>query len=317
MKDFPLDISLISQPRPPGSAEHRVVRGHLVDTMAAMQLTPYSGGRYELPYYKSDEHTLSNVVGILPGRDRSLPAMLLGAHYDSVPETPGADDNAAAIWVVLNAIAGIEPGTLNRSVIVALFDAEEPPYYMTELMGSTRFYRAQLCHPLHCTFIFDLVGHDVPVAGLEDLMFITGMESHPSFEPVISKLTPDPGMRIIPTLNAYIGDLSDHHVFRTFGDAYLFLSCGRWRHYHAPTDTLDKLNMRKMQVLVSYVRSLLAECDQSAFPVERPEYDTTATELRFMNEHLGRLLGQLKIPVLRSRKDIDRLTQTMTGLFGL
>ena len=40
--------------------------------------------------------------------------------------------------------------------------------------------------------------------------------------------------------------MSDHHVFRTHGIPYLFLSCGRWKHYHQPSDTPARLNYVKM-----------------------------------------------------------------------
>ena len=35
-----------------------------------------------------------------------------------------------------------------------------------------------------------------------------------------------------PLLNRYVGDLSDHHVFRVNKRPYLFLTCARWEHYH-------------------------------------------------------------------------------------
>lgn len=53
-------------------------------------------------------------------------------------------------------------------------------------------------------------------------------------------------------MNEYVGDLSDHCIFRANGVPYLFLSCGRWRHYHAQTDTPEKLNYRKMARLTRY-----------------------------------------------------------------
>ena len=51
-------------------------------------------------------------------------------------------------------------------------------------------------------------------------------------------------MKLIATLNEYVGDVSDHGIFRRNGVPYLFLSCGHWEHYHQPTDTPDRLNYR-------------------------------------------------------------------------
>jgi hypothetical protein len=312
-----IDLDSISRPRPPGSKAHGEVRDILLQTMQHMDLMPYEGKVFLWSYHGQGSDTFANVLGVLPGRDASLPPMILGAHYDSVPGTPGADDNAAAIWVVLNAVGGIRPGTLRRSVTVALFDAEEPPYYLGPLMGSTNFYQTQLSQPVHCAFIFDLVGHDVPIPGIEDLVFITGMESHPSFEAVINSALPDSRIRIVPALNSYVGDMSDHHVFRIHGDPYLFFSCGRWQHYHASTDTPDRLNIKKMEALSAYVRGLLMTCDRVEFSKGSPAYDTTATELKFMNANLDVVLRRMGIYPLRNRKDINKAARALTGLFGL
>ncbi len=312
-----LDIRHICRPRPAGSNAHSEVRDFLLHTLEQMDLKPYDGQEFLWPYYRKGKETFANLLAVLPGANPVLPPMILGAHYDTVPETPGADDNAAAIWVVLRAVQGITPGVLSRSVVVALFDAEEPPYYLGALMGSTNFHERQLKHPAHCTFIFDLVGHDVPVPGIEDLVFITGMESHRSFESVINNTSPDSGIRIVPALNRYVGDMSDHHVFREHGEPYLFFSCGHWQHYHMPTDTPEKLNVRKMEAMSAYVRQLLVACDKAEFPNGSPEHDTTATDLKFMNANLGQVLKRFGFGPLQSRKDIDKAVQAMIQRFAL
>ena len=35
------------------------------------------------------------------------------------------------------------------------------------------------------------------------------------------------GLKLVPTLNRYVGDMSDHGIFRQHGVPYFFLSCGR------------------------------------------------------------------------------------------
>lgn len=67
-----------------------------------------------------------NVVGRLPGRDRSAPRVLVGAHFDTVPGTPGADDNASGVAVLVEtarALAGCEPAA---DVEFVGFNLEEP-----------------------------------------------------------------------------------------------------------------------------------------------------------------------------------------------
>ena len=60
-----------------------------------------------------------------------LAPVLLGAHYDTCDSLPGADDNAAAVPVLLEVAAQMVDETLERSVILAFFDAEEPPHFLS------------------------------------------------------------------------------------------------------------------------------------------------------------------------------------------
>ena len=60
-----------------------------------------------------------------------LAPVLLGAYYDTCDSLPGADDNAAAVPVLLEVAAQMADETLERSVILAFFDAEEPPHFLS------------------------------------------------------------------------------------------------------------------------------------------------------------------------------------------
>lgn len=60
-----------------------------------------------------------------------LAPVLLGAHYDTCDSLPGADDNAAAVPVLLEVAAQMADETLERSVMLAFFDAEEPPHFLS------------------------------------------------------------------------------------------------------------------------------------------------------------------------------------------
>ncbi len=79
----------------------------------------------------------------LPGRKRKEEIVVVGAHYDTVPGCPGADDNGTGV-VALLALAGrfvqAEP---QRTLRFVWFVNEEPPYFQTQHMGSWRY--AQAC----------------------------------------------------------------------------------------------------------------------------------------------------------------------------
>ncbi len=112
-----------------------------------------------------------------PGADSLSSPILVGAHYDTCGRLPGADDNAAAVAVLLKTAEVLKNSKLDRDVILAFFDAEEPPHFLQQSMGSIRFYEEQRADEIHCAIVMDLVGHDVSVSSLEDVLFVTGAES--------------------------------------------------------------------------------------------------------------------------------------------
>src|SRR5215213_11654176 len=64
-----------------------------------------------------------NLTGVLPGKsDREI---VLSAHYDTVPPSPGAGDDASGCGVVIAAAADLARTPLDHAVRVVLFDAEE------------------------------------------------------------------------------------------------------------------------------------------------------------------------------------------------
>lgn len=91
--------------------------------------------------YPVDGTWWSNVEVERPGRRRPGEIVLLGAHYDSVIGSPGADDNASGVAVLLEVsgrFTAIEP---ERTVRFVAFVNEEPPLFLTRAMGS-RVYAA-------------------------------------------------------------------------------------------------------------------------------------------------------------------------------
>ena len=89
----------------------------------------------------------------------------------------------------------------------------------------------------------------------------------------------------------------------------MFLSCGRWEHYHQETDTPDRLAWGKMALIRDYVVSLagaLADADLAV-----PAVDTTETEIRYLEVALGHVLPMvlpaLGMSSLKTRADLQRL----------
>ena len=133
----------------------------------------------------------------------------------------------------------------------------------------------------------DLVGHDFALAQpeLANLLVATGVESSGALPALVDACPRPAALPLVVVHNDLVGDMSDHHAFRRGGVPYLFLSCGRWAHYHRETDTPDRLAWGKMGLIRDYVVSLadaLANADLAAPPV-----DTTAMEIRYLGAALG------------------------------
>jgi Zn-dependent M28 family amino/carboxypeptidase len=73
------------------------------------------------------------------GRDGVL---VIGAHYDSVPGCPGANDNASGVAAIIELSRVVRAAGAERTIRFAAFVNEEPPFFMTSTMGS-RVYAAR------------------------------------------------------------------------------------------------------------------------------------------------------------------------------
>ena len=317
-----------------GSDGHAAAEAWVARRLAEVGLEPYRGDSFAMPYHVAGED-FTNFAGVVPGADRSLPPVLIGAHYDSVIPHPCADDNGAAVAITLavgKALANA--GGLQRDLVVAIFDAEEPPHFLGDSMGSIRFYKDQLDERgVHFALISDLVGHDVTLPGhlaggavaklgasLAPLTFVTGAESHPDLPGLLGDLEVPEGMKLIAALNRYVGDMSDHAVFRWNGVPYLFLSCGHWEHYHQPSDTPDRLNYRKMAAIAVYAESVCRAAAGAEFAESSEAGDPVAFEAATWRRSLGILqkpvAALLGVPDFDSREHIDRAVSALRG-FGL
>jgi Zn-dependent M28 family amino/carboxypeptidase len=225
--------------------------------------------------------TVTNIVSEISFSENPLKHYLLGAHYDSVGGTVGADDNASAVAVQLetarqlNALKSREE--LDLAVTFVSFALEEPPTYGTRHMGSRVYAKkakkekkkidgmiclemvGYACHQPDCQdYPFPLMflgypkeGNYIGIVGNFGSRKLTkGLFN--SFKknenlPVI-KLTVPLGGWILPAVR-----LSDHASFWDQGyKAVMITDTAFFRnpHYHLPSDTMEKLDYRFMAELV-------------------------------------------------------------------
>jgi len=80
-----------------------------------------------------------NLVAEIRGGAEAEEIVVVGAHYDSVPGCPGANDNASGAAAVLELARLFKGHRPSRTLRFALFVNEEPPYFLTDAMGSRRY----------------------------------------------------------------------------------------------------------------------------------------------------------------------------------
>lgn len=83
-----------------------------------------------------------NIIATVEGSRPDLPALLVGAHYDGNRQTPGADDNASGVAVLLDTARVLQGAKPVRRVELAAFTLEEPQTFTHIIRrGSRRFAR--------------------------------------------------------------------------------------------------------------------------------------------------------------------------------
>lgn len=95
-----------------------------------------TGVRVVREAYSLREQQFFNLVAEIPGETRGKEIVLVGAHYDSVIGSPGANDNASGVASLLALLDRLSERRLPRTVRLVAFVNEEPPFYRTSKMGS-------------------------------------------------------------------------------------------------------------------------------------------------------------------------------------
>lgn len=86
--------------------------------------------------FTADGVPVDNVSVEIGGRSRPSEIVIIGAHYDSVAISPGADDNASGVAVLLAIARRIRSEQPKRTIRLVAFANEEPPMFKSAQMGS-------------------------------------------------------------------------------------------------------------------------------------------------------------------------------------
>lgn len=282
--------------RAPGTPGSAAARERLLADLQATGVEPAGEDGWLQAVPGCGHNVLARVPGSGPLADR---AIVVGAHYDHLGPAAhgeaywGADDNAAAVAILMELARALGRGPVaGRQVLLAFFDGEEPPHFLTGTMGSMRWVR----HPsvplarIDQMVCMDLVGHALGPDAVRDAvrrsLFVLGAERSRGTDAIVEACAAR-ARGVFPRRLAMdvIPPLSDYHSFEEAGVASLFLTCGRWEHYHQVTDTPDRLDLPKIAATATFledlVRALAARPDAPVRhePARRDDLATVRTLL--------------------------------------
>lgn len=240
------------------------------------------GFKVQAQEYRVDGYRCRNFEMEIPGSEKPNEIVVIGAHYDTVYDTPGANDNGsgvAALFALARKFAGCKPG---RTLRLVAFANEEPPYFQTEDMGSLVYAR-------RCRQNYDNI---IAMLSLETIGYFSDEDNSQSYPWPLSTFYPDKGNFI-----AFVGNYSSRHLvhkvvgsFRRqvkfpcqggalpgniqgvgWSDQWSFWQVGypglmvtdtapfRYPHYHQPSDTPDKISYDELTLLVDGLAQVITE----------------------------------------------------------
>jgi Zn-dependent M28 family amino/carboxypeptidase len=220
-----------------------------------------------------------NVVA-LPRHGEGSPVTLVAAHYDTVPDCPGADDNASGLAIMLET-ARVLAGSHPRSLVGFLaFNGEEDG-----LLGSRDFVSNGLptlrCRP-EVTHVLEMVGFrnctvpavPLPLPGapasleVPDFIAFVAQAATNGLVDLATRSTVSPRLRLVGAktwgaIHQVVPDLmrSDHFPFWDAGrPAVLWTDTGNFRnpHYHGSTDTPDTLDYAFMHEVAELLLAVVS-----------------------------------------------------------
>lgn len=253
---------IAAEPHPTGSAAAAKVRDQLVHHLqqAGLQVS-VQRGQAAAEYGKGDGRgvraaNVENVVAVLPGRDRSLPAVLLMAHYDTVPHSPGAADDGLGVAVMLEISRALQGDVRQRDVVFLFTDAEE-----AGLLGARAFFAS---HPLSSR-IGTVINLEARGSSGRAVLFETG-PGNAALLSTFAKLAPQPlGNSLTGFVYRYMPNGTDFTVPAQKGIPGLnFAIIGSQIDYHAATASVANLDPGSVQHMGAQVLPLVRQLASSA-----------------------------------------------------
>ena len=238
---------IAQQPHPIGSPEQRKVRAYIVQELDRLGLEPEV--QKELVEQRSQFITVYNIVARLKGTDNTK-AIMLVAHYDTVPTSPGASDDGAAVVAILETARALKASSSLRNDVIFLFTDGEEGW----MLGARAFVDK---HPwakdVGLVLNFEARGTSGP-----SLMFETS-DNNGWLISEFAKAAPYPvANSLMYDVYKLLPNNTDFTIFKGAGFAgFNFAYINDLNHYHSPNDNLEAIDERSLQHHGIYSLSLI------------------------------------------------------------
>jgi len=201
--------------------------------------------------------------------------LIVGAHYDSHGETPGADDNATGVAGLIALAKLLKPyeSKLKYQIEFVAFTLEEPPFFRSEKMGSYIHAKSindgkteilgMICLEMIGYFTKDDNSQDYPVSAMKllypsvgDFIAVVSNISSRSLGSVLQSHMEKADIevqRLVSPSSLPGVDFSDHLNYWKFDYPAVMITDTaffRNKNYHKPTDTIDTINFTKMKEVI-------------------------------------------------------------------
>lgn len=266
------DRIIAARAHPEGSAAALAARDYIVARMAALGLNPHrvSGEAVEVfPRFKgrfASGGSVENLIGVLPGTNSQAAAVLLMAHSDSVPGSPGAADDGAGVTSILEVIRALRAvGPHPRDVIVLITDGEE-----TGLLGARTFFSSGDPSLKHIGMVVNLEARG---GGGRVAMFETGAQNGDAIRLFSKAVKNTDALSLMSQIYKYLPNSTDFTVSKGAGYAgFNFAFLGKEFDYHSPSSTPAVLDQGSIQHMGDQALALTrALADASSLPVRSPD----------------------------------------------
>ena len=249
------DVQAIGvKPHPSGTLEHDRVRDYLVSRCVGLGLEVHvqAGEAITHSFYPQAVYIEGgddkDVVCVLPGRDRTGPAIALMAHYDTVPGSPGAADDSANVAVELEIARALKAsGVQPRDLVLLFMDGEEAGD-----IGARLFFNTDpLAHRIGAVLNMEAEG-----SGGRVIMYQTGLRDG-GMVGLFQRTAANPtASSLAGYIYSRMPNGSDFSVARELGyPGFNYAFIGGQFDYHSPSSTPATLQLGSVQHMGDQVLS--------------------------------------------------------------